>query len=1077
MRGKLHIKKVVSLIWISLSLLLVSMSGYAQSKVTGKVTGADDGLPIPGVTVRVKGTTTVTSTNTEGAYSINAAGNATLVFTFIGYTPQDVVVNGTVVNVKLAPENKALNEVVVIGYGSAKRSDVTGAISSVSAATIEKVPVASLTQALQGRAAGVQVTNNDASPGGNVTVIIRGTGSPATGGNTPLYVVDGYPLNAGGINNINPSDIASMEILKDASATAIYGVRAANGVVLITTKSGKKDGNAIVEFNAYNSFQSKPKQYSLLNAQEFATLANTVAATDPNKHFTTLANWANPSSLTNADWQNAIYRSGLTQNYDLSIRGGNEKVQSKVAIGYYDQKGTVYASYFKRITLGAKLDYEPMKWLKSTTNANYSYQNYNTPYGTGSLGTINQLPPTLDGGNKNTSQIKDANGNYGFFNPIYTYVAKNNNPIFDLDHNQYKNINNYFKVNSQLEASIFDGLKLKTNAGITYTGYNGSYFQPSDSRKIDQYGAAAGASGNALFSQHINSTFDWVWENYLTYDKTFGGHTINFVGGVSQQESDYNTMGGSVIPPNSVIKDLNQGTNLKLDTYGNGEIKRSYASQFARLSYNYLSKYYLTGTVRRDGSSQFAPGHQYGIFYSGALNWNAKKESFLANVDWLSGLKFRGSYGEIGNQAGIGDFTYQSLYTAGSAPGNSGNLGYAFGKVGGTNGTYQAGIASFQPENDNIRWETDYESNIGTDVSFLHGDLTLTVDYFNRRSKDFLINLLVSPQTGYLNLPGNTGSIVNKGWELALNYNHAINSDLRIDLSLTGSFIQNKLTSLKSGNTYIGNLAAVPSGTSSSTAITLNGDGWTDFTRTYIGQPVGTFYGYKSLGIIQSQAQLDALNAAAKAKGNAYYYKATTAVGDRLFADVNNSGSVTADDQVSLGSAQPKFFGGFNLGANYKSWDFNAYFYGVYGNKILNYQESNLESFAQRGSVSIENVSKEYYNNYFTPSRPSNRYAAVYYDDTDHGNLVPSSVWIENGSFLKLKTLTVGYTLPTDLVKKLTLTKVRIYVSSQNLFTITKYTGLDPEIGSQGGSPTQTGIDNGTYPSSRFYTVGLNVVF
>jgi len=1073
MRGKLHIKKFVALIWINLALVLVSMSGYAQSKITGKVTGSDDGLPIPGVTVKVKGGTAVTSTNTEGAYSITAGSNATLIFSFIGYTSQEAAVGGNAtLNVKLTPENKALNEVVVVGYGSAKRSDVTGAISSVNAATIAKVPVTSLDQALQGRAAGVQVTNNDASPGSNITVLIRGTGSLASGGNTPLYVVDGYPLNAGGINNINPSDIASIDVLKDASATAIYGVRAANGVVMVTTKKGKKDGGAQVEFNAYNAFQSKPRQYDLLNAQQFAALANDVAAKDPNKHFTTLANWANPSSLTNADWQNAIYRSGLTQNYDLAIRGGNEKVQSSTSVGYYDQKGIVMGSYFKRITFGTNLDYQPKKWLKSSTSAKYSYQNYNNPFGTGNLGSLNQLPPTLDGGNKLTSQIKDANGNYGFFNPIYTYVAKNNNPIYSIETNKYKNINNYFLVNSSLEATIFDGLKFKTNGGITYTGYSGSYFQPSDSRKIDQYGAAAGASGTAFYSQHINSTFDWLWENYLSYDKAFGSHNINFVGGVSQQESDYNSLGGSVTPPNNTIKSLSQGTNLILDAnvngiVNNGEVKRSYASQFARLAYNYASKYYLTGTVRRDGSSQFAPGHQYGTFYSGAVNWNVKKESFLANVNWLSGLKFRGSYGELGNQHGIGDFTYQSLYSAGASATASGNLGYAFGKIGGSNGIYQAGVASIQPENDNIRWETDYVTDIGMDASFLNGELSLTVDYFNRKSKDFLLNIAASPQTGYNTLPSNVGSMVNKGWEFAVNYNHAVNSDLRIDLGLTLSFIKNKLTSLYSGTNAISNFGGLG----------LTGDGWSEFTRTYIGQPVGEFYGYKAIGIIQTQAQLNALNSAAQAKGNDFYYKATTGLGDRLYADVDGSGKITADDRVALGNPQPKFFGGFNLGASYKSWDFNAYFYGVYGNKILNFQESNLESFAQRGSVSIENVSKQYYNNYWTPTRPSNRYAAVHYDDTDYGNLLPSSAWVENGSFLKLKTLTVGYSLPSDLVKKLTLSKIRVYVSSQNLFTITKYTGLDPEIGAQNANPTQNGVDNGTYPSSRFYTIGLNVVF
>ncbi len=1066
MRGKLHIKKVVALIWINLALLLVSMAGYAQTKITGKVTGADDGLPIPGVTVKVKGGTVVTSTSTEGNYSITAGSNATLVFTFIGYASQEVAVGGNAnLNVKLSPENKALNEVVVVGYGSVKRSDVTGAISSVSAATIAKVPVTSLDQALQGRAAGVQVTNNDAAPGGNISVLIRGTGSLAGGGNEPLYVIDGYPTNAGSLNNINPSDIATIDVLKDASATAIYGVRAANGVVMVTTKKGKKDGGAQVEFTAYNSIQTKPKQYELLNAQEFATLANTVAATDPNKQFSTLSNWANPSSLTNADWQNAIYRTGLTQNYNLSIRGGNEKVQSATSIGYYDQKGIVLGSYFKRLTLGVNLDYQPTKWLRSSTSGKYSYQNYNNPYGTGNLGNINQLPPTLDGGNKLTSQIKDSNGNYGFYNPIYTYVAKNGNPVYDIENNKYRNINNYFLVNSLLEATIYDGLKLKSNAGITYTGYSGSFFQPSDSRKIDQYGAAAGATGNALYSQSINSSFDWLWENYLSYDKTFGDHTINFVAGVSSQETTNNTISGSVIPPNNVIKDLSQGTNLRLNP--SGQSARSFASQFARVSYNYASKYYLTGTVRRDGSSQFAPGHQYGTFYSGALNWNVKKESFLKDVDWVAGLKFRGSYGELGNQHGIADFTYQSLYSAGSAPGNSANLGYAFGKIGGSNGLYQAGIASVQPQNDNIRWETDRVTDIGMDVSFLHGDLNLTVDYFNRQSKDFLLNITVSPQTGYPSLPNNIGSMVNKGFEFALNYDHAVNADFHIDLGLTLSVIKNKLTSLASGTTFITNFGGLG----------LTGDGWTTFTQTNIGQAVGEFYGYRALGIIQSQAQLDALNAAARAKGNDFYYKATTAPGDRLFADANNSGKVTPDDQVSLGSPQPKFFGGFNLGASYKSWDFNAFFNGVYGNKILNYQESNLESFAQRGSVSIENVSKEYYNNYWTPTRPSNRFAAVHYNDTDFGNLVPSSVWVENGSFLRLKTLTVGYTLPTTLAKKLTLNRVRVYVSSQNLFTITNYTGLDPEIGSKNGNATQNGVDNGTYPSSRLFTAGLNVTF
>ena len=1061
------------LMMVLLLTIATGLSAFAQTRqITGKVTAGDDGSAMPGVSVLVKGTSTGTTTNASGVYKISAANGTTLRFSFIGYVSQDVTVgDGDTYNVKLAPDAKSLTEVnvVAIGYGTSKRADLTGSVSSVSAATIAKVPVISLDQALQGRAAGVQVTNNDASPGGNVTVLIRGTGSIAPNGNNPLYVVDGFPLQ-GGLNNINPSDIASIDVLKDASATAIYGIRAANGVVIVTTKRGKKDG-VQVTVDAYSQFQSRPKEYKLLDAQQFATMANTQGGSiadggDPDQAFKTFPAWANPSSLTTVDWQNAIYRPGITQSYNLAIRGGNDKLQSSASIGYYDQKGIVLMSYFKRVSAAFNVDYQATKWLKSASSIKYTYQDANNPYGTGSLGNIAQLPPTLDGGSNATNQISDGKGNYGYFDPLYTPVAKYGNPIYSLNTNRYKNITNYFLGNTSLEATIIDGLKIKTNAGINYTGYSGYYFQPSDGRIIAQYGASAGASGNAAYNQHINSTFNWLWENTLNYDKTFGKHTINFVGGVSEQENTYNSMGASGIPPNNTTMDLGQSTNVTFDKFGNGQVIRSLASQFARLTYNYDGKYYITGTVRRDGSSQFAEGHQYGTFPSGAVSWKAKEESFLKNVDWLSDLKFRGSWGRVGNSQGITDFNYEALYSSGSAPATSGNLGYPFGKTGSGNGTYQGGVALVQPENDFLRWETDEQTDIGADMAFLHGDLTFTVDYFNRKSKDFLLNINVSPETGFTSLPENIGTMDNKGWEFALNYSHAASTDFHYDLGLTLSFTKNTLTSLTSGTTYVQNYGGL------SLAASSSGD-WDSFTRTYIGQPVGEFYGYKAIGIIQTQAQLDALNA----KAGGQYHLATTVVGDRMYQDTNGDGKITADDQISLGSPQPKFFGGFTLGANYKQWDFNAYFYGVYGNKLLNYAESNLESFSARGSQSVENVSVQYYENAWTPSNPSNRYTRIEPNDANHGNLVPQSTWIENGSFLKLKTLTVGYTLPTDLAKKLTLSKIRIYVASQNLFTITKYTGLDPEIGVQNGNATQNGVDNGTYPSSRYFTIGLNVGF
>ncbi len=1030
---------------------------HAQSRlVSGRVTAGNSDSALAGVSINVKGTNNGTVTNNDGAFSINVAGNATLVFSNVGYTTQEVAVNNrSTINVSLVQDVQSLTQVVVIGYGTQKRKDLTGAVSSVSAAQIEKVPVVTVDQALQGRASGVQIVNNDGAPGGNISVLIRGVGSLASGGNTPLYVIDGYPVT-GGINNINPNDIATLDVLKDASATAIYGIRAANGVVIITTKRGQK-GGLQVSLDAYNAFQSTPKKYNVLNAQQWATLANEVADADSLHNFQELPIWRTPNALTNVDWQDALYRTGLTQNYSIGIRGGSDKMQSAASFGYYDQKGIVQGSYFKRYTLGLNLDYTPYKWLKSSTSAKYTYQDANNPFGTGSLVQLTQLPPTLDSGNKLTSQIKDANGNYGFYNPKNTYVSKYGNPLYTIENNEYKNITNFILANSSLEVTLIEGLKIKTNAGINVTNFSGSFFQPEDNRLNQQYNLG-GPTQNPFYRQNLNQNFEWLWENTITYDKTFGKHAINLLGGISAQKNTSNFMGGSGIPPNSVIRDLAQVTNLLLDPNGNGQVITSLASEFARLTYKFADRYIVTGTVRRDGSSKFDTGHQYGVFPSGAIAWKIKEESFLRNANWLTDLKIRGSYGEVGNQGTILPFQYQALYSTGLPASNSGNLGYPFNKI------YQRGVAQTQPANPTLKWETDYQTDIGIDAVFMHGDLSVTADWFQRKSKDFLLLLAAPAQTGYTNLTRNVGSMVNKGFEFAVNYNHSI-KDFRYGAVFTFTTVNNTLTSISSGTDFISNFGG----------LSIAGNGWSEFSRTYIGGPVGEFYGYQSLGVFQTQAQIDALNAKATSQG--YYWKPVTQPGDRYFADTNGDGQVNADDRVSLGSALPKFYSGLNLDASYKAWDVNLYFYGVYGNKIMNYQKSSLQSFQNRSFVGVENVSYEYYVNHWTPSNPSNEFSRATYNDDAQGSNIPSSAWVEDGSFIKLKNVTVGYTLPNHISNRFTMSKLRVYVSSQNLFTITKYSGLDPEIGIQGGNATQNGIDNGTYPSSRFFTVGVNVTF
>jgi len=1058
----------VFLLFFTLILLCCSTAVLGQNRtITGRVVASDNDSTLPGTTVSVKGKNISTVTKDDGSYSISVPPNSVLVFTSVGFVSQEIAVgNGSVLNVRLVSSSLVLQQVVMIGYNSTKRKDLTGAVSSVSADQISKIPVTTLEQAMQGRAAGVQVTQNDGSPGGNINVLIRGTGSLANGGNAPLYVVDGYPLEAGGINNINPNDIATLDILKDASATAIYGMRAANGVVIITTKKGKK-GGAQITLDGYDAYQSRPKEYKVLNAEQFATLANTVAA-NSNGNFQSFSAWSNPAALHNVDWQNALYRPGLTQSYNLAIRGGGDKVQTSVSLGYYNQKGIVQGSYFKRLTFSTNIDYEPVSWLRSSSSLKYSRQDQNVPFGSNgsnNLLALSELPPTLDSGNAKTYQISDGHGNYGFFNPIYTYVAKYSNPLFSINTNRYQNLNNFLLLSSSLEATIFKGLTIKTNAGITYNGYNGYYFQPEDDRLVNQYGAQAGATQNALYSQSINSNFDWLWENTLSFNRTFDKHTIKVDAGVTAQKNQYNSMAGSGIPPNNTIMDLAQSTAVVFTAGQNGQTIQTLESQFGRVNYSYDDRYYITGTVRRDGSSKFDVGHQYGIFPSGALKWRAKNESFLKYVNWLDDLAFRGSYGAAGNSQTIAPFQFLALYAAGTGPNTAPNYGYTFGNP----KTYAPGIYSTQPANPNLKWETDYQTDIGLDAAFLNGSLRLTADWFNRKSKDFLLYIPAPAQSGYSFLSENVGTMTNKGVELAIGYNHSTPKGFTYGANFTLTTVSNKLISISTGVTQLANFG--------NPTTTIPADGWNPFSVTKPGQPVGEFYGYKSLGIFQSQAQIDALNQAAVAKGFAAYQKTITQPGDRYFADVNGDGTVNATDEVPLGSPFPKFFTGLNLDGSYGHWDVNVYFYGSFGNKIFNFAESSLESFQNRSFVGVENVSETYVANAWTPENHSNRYARITSNDDAIGSNVASSVYVENGTYVKLKSLTVGYTLPNRLTEWAGLARLRIYASSQNLLTITGYKGLDPEIGFQGGNATQNGIDNGTYPSSRYFTIGLNVAF
>lgn len=1070
---------------LGIALLIVIFANaavFAQNRqITGKVLANGSDSALAGVTVKVKGALNSAISGTDGSFTISAAPNATLIISSVGYGLQQIALNNrTDITIRLISDAQALQQVVVVGYGTVKRKDLTGSVASITADQIAKVPVTTLDQALQGRAPGVQVTNNDGAPGGGVQVQIRGVGS--LGYNDPLYVVDGYPLT--NITSINPADIATIDILKDASATSIYGNRAANGVVMITTKRGRKNGTQ-VSVDLTTSIQGKPKEYSVLNAQQWGALAFAHASIDG---YTALANWANADTLHEADWQNAVFQTGVRQNYNVSIRGGTDKSQTAVSMGYFDQKGIVLGSHYRRYNVSANLDYQPLTWIKSSTSLKYARGDNKIPFGTGGqgagqgVGYLTKLPPTLDGGNLLTPLISDGKGNYGFFNPNNQSVRNwGAGPVYSVNTQDQKNLTNFLLAATNLEVTLLPGLRVKTNFGINSNDYSGYYFTPSDTRAQAQYGNGTASTLN-FYSQSANNSFDWLWENTIAYTKTFGEHSIDLVGGVSAESNTYRQIGG-------------QGNNLVSDqlrdlqdlpswqkVYGN-QTTTTLESQFGRINYTFMDRYLLSGSVRRDGSSKFGPGHQYGVFPSGAIAWKAKEESFLKDVNGISDLKFRASYGQIGNQGTAKPYQYVSLYTSGPGASDPNNNGYPFNK------SYQPGLIQVGLPDSSLKWETSDQTDIGMDLAVMNNSLTFTVDYYRKASRDFLLDIPLPAQSGFTNRTENVGSLLNDGVEFAVNYAHSTPSGFHYNIGLNLTTVHNKLLSLTNQLPTVPNLVSLGFSTTGS-------NNWGTFSETAVGGPVGEFYGYKTAGIFQTQKEIDDLNANAVAKyGPGSYYEATTGPlksatpGDRKYVDVNGDGKITAADQVALGSPIPKFYGGITFDGSYKNWDFSLFFYGTYGNKIFNYQERTLESFgSSTGSVGLENIGTKYFANAWTPSNPSNRYAKI--DGNEfNANTRPADIYVEDGSYLRLRNMTIGYTLPLKMSTGNLAPKIRVYFTGQNLFTITKYSGADPEIGLPQGTDqydntnttyrnvTGSGVDVGTYPNSRYYTIGANITF
>ena len=664
-------------------------------------------------------------------------------------------------------------------------------------------------------------------------------------------------------------------------------------------------------------------------------------------------------------------------------------------------------------------------------------------------------------GNPLTDEVENANGVFGFYDKNANAVRDNENVYARSKSNDQKNISHNLIANTSLEINPFKGLVFKTNFGISYGASSGYDFNPYDDR--------VPTTRLATYRQYASNSFEYLWENTLNYSNTFGKHSIDVLGGVSIQENTARNMSvyGEGLSSDG-LRNLGSLQTMR-DISGNQQTW-SLASQFARLTYKFAERYILTGTVRRDGSSRFMRGNRWGVFPSVSAAWRIKEESFLKDVDFISNLKLRASYGEAGNQ-NIGLFQYQSSYTTGK---RSSNYGYVFGQ----DKTYIDGMVQAFLPNPNLKWETSKQTDIGIDLGFFNNKLMLTADYYIKKSSDFLLEIQMPAQTGFTKATRNVGSVKNNGFEFSVDYRDN-SHDFKYGVNVNLTTVKNKIERLSPGKDAVANLQSLGFPTTGNTS-------WAVFSMSKVGGSIGEFYGFQTDGIIQNQAEIDALNANAhrlNQDDNVWYIASGTAPGDRKFIDQNGDGVITDADRVSLGSPLPKFYGGINLSGEYKGFDFNLFFNYSVGNKILNFVKRNLISMGGEGSIGLQNVGKEFYDNRWTETNPTNKYPRAVWSDVS-GNSRVSDAFVEDGSYLRLKNIEVGYTLPANILKKASISKLRIFASVQNLFTITGYSGMDPEIGQSmssstgvAGGVTASGVDVGIYPYSRFFTMGFNLEF
>jgi TonB-linked SusC/RagA family outer membrane protein len=975
-------------------------------EVHGRVTDTE-GRPLPGVSVSVKGTTQGIVTDDKGDFVLSVAPSAIIHFSFIGYQVTDVPVNGRkTLTVTLSLLNTALTDVIVVGYGTQRRGDVTGAIASVNTKTLEGTPLRSVDQALQGRVAGVTFVQNSGMPGAGSSIRIRG-GNSINGSNEPLYVIDGVPVFAdqgsdgtslNPLNSISPTDIASIDILKDASATAIYGSRGGNGVVLITTNRGKR-GDSRVTFDAYYGTQQVLKKYDLLDAAQFEQLANEASLAENGP---LLYDLGKTPATTN--WQDAIFRKAPVQSYSLSFSGGDARTRFLVTANYFDQDGIARSSDLKRYSLRANLDRDIRDNIRlgsSITISNVRTNRVNSS----SLFTMATMAPNLP--------VRQPDG---------TYTSLNNqgnpfdNPVALVEN--YKNYNNIYRTLGNVYASIelLKGLTFKTLWGADVSYARTDIYLPQAVYSGEQQG------GNANVS--TNQTFTWLNENTLNYAMSTGSHRLDLLGGFTQQSSAYQSLGAEA---QGFLND-NLGTNAlgnaaSVQPSSSSIARWSLLSFLARANYSYRNKYLLTLTGRYDGSSRFGRNNRFGFFPSVALGWKLDQEPFIENMHLFSNLKLRISHGLTGNQDGIGNYPALDL------------MGKANYSIGGVN---VIGLSPSQVSNPDLRWESTAQSDIGLELGFLDNRLTFIADVYYKKTRDLLLYVKIPTSSGFSTSLQNRGQVENKGLELTVN---AIPLDKGIVHWETGfniSFNKNKVLDLAGANRLFAGLGPNQS------------------TILQVGQPLGTFFGFAADGIFQDKEEI-----AASAQK-------TAKPGDIRFRDVNGDKKINDDDRVLLGSAQPKFSFGFSNTFSLKGFELMVLLQGVYGNKLYNVNTLTLENL-----TGLQNQSTTTLHRWTPENTNTNIPRATTVKPTARS-------WdrlVEDGSYLRGKTFQLGYNLPAQTLQHIKLSALKVYVNVQNLFTITSYSGLDPEVSRYGSDNVSPGFDSGAYPNARTISFGVNASF